>query len=77
LAAVRPDFEELLGPARRDRILANTFNTLMVARSPALLFDFHKLSTLFVTELIPTQAVFYPKHPMLATPAHASIIGPE
>ena len=77
LSAVRPDFESLLRPEIRDRILGNTFNTLMVARSPSLLFDFGKLSSLFAEQIIPTQAVFYPDYPLFPTPARVKVIGPE
>lgn len=77
LAAVRPDFESLLRPEKRDRILGNSFNTLMVARTPSLLFDFGKLSALFAEQLIPTQAVFNADHPLFPTPARVKVIGPE
>jgi hypothetical protein len=77
LAAVRPDFESLLRPEDHDRILGDTFNTLMVARTPSLLFDFGKLSALFASQMIPTQAVFYHDHPLFPTPARVEVIGPE
>ncbi len=77
LGAVRPDFESLLRPESRHRILGDTFNTLMVARSPSLLFDFGKLSALFAEQIIPTQVVFYPDHPLFPTPARVQVIGPE
>jgi hypothetical protein len=77
LAAVRSDFESLLVPENRSRIVGNTFNTLMVSRSPAYLFDFVKLAGLFAIEMIPTQAVFYPDNPLFPTPARVQVIGPE
>lgn len=77
LRAVRPDFESLLLPKSRERILGKSFNTLMVARSPSLLFDFNKLSSLFAAQIIPTQVVFYPDHPLFPTPARLEVIGPE
>lgn len=76
-AAVRPDFESLLRPESRDRIVGHTFNTLMVSRTPSLLFDFGKLSALFAKQMIPTQAVFYRDHPLFPTPARVEVIGPE
>jgi len=76
-AAVRPDFESLLRPEHRGQILGDTFNTLMVSRTPSLLFDFGKLSDLFAKQMIPTQAVFYPDHPLFPTPARVQVIGPE
>ena len=77
LDAVRTDFPSLLRPESRDSILGHSFNTMMIARSPPLLFDFDQLSELFSSVIIPTQAVFYPDHPLFPTPARALIIGPE
>jgi hypothetical protein len=77
LDAVRADFPSLLRPESRDGILGHSFNTMMIARSPPLLFDFDRLSALFSTVIIPTQAVFNPDHPLFPTPARALIIGPE
>lgn len=76
-AAVRPDFESLLRAEHRSQILGDTFNTLMVSRTPSLLFDFDELSNLFAKQMIPTQAVFYPDHPLFPTPARVRVIGPE
>jgi hypothetical protein len=77
LAAVRADFATLLRLESRDRILGNSFNTMMAARSPPLLFDFDRLTVLFASVMIPTQAVFNPKQPLFANPARARIIGPD
>jgi len=57
--------------------VGDTFNTLMVSRTPSLLFDFGRLSALFARQMIPTQAVFYPDHPLFPTPARLGVIGPE
>ena len=76
-AAVRQDFESLLRPERRARTVGHTFNTLMAARTPSLLFDFGKLSALFARQMIPTQAVFYRDHPLFPTPARVEVIGLE
>jgi hypothetical protein len=77
LAAVRDDFAALIRPADHGRILGDSFNTLMVARKPSLLFDFDRLAALFASTMIPTQAVFNPGLPLFASPARPEIIGPE
>jgi len=76
LGAVREDFASLLRPDVHKSILGNSFNTLIGARSPLLLFDFQKLLELFPTQIIPCQAVFYPEYPLYATPTRLHVLGP-
>jgi hypothetical protein len=75
-AAVRGDFEELLLPSERETTFALSFNLLMTARDPRLLFEFDRLKTLFARELIPTQAALDPEHPPIFSPARVDVIGP-
>jgi hypothetical protein len=75
-AAVRDDFAALLVPDVRERIFALTFNILMTARTPSLLFDYLKLVDLFATELIPTQATLDAGNPMICSPARLDVLGP-
>jgi hypothetical protein len=69
LAAVRDDFPALIRPEDQDQILGHNFNTMMVAHTPPLLFDFDRLAALFASTMIPTQAG--------CRCSPAQIIGPE
>ena len=74
--AVRDDFPALLIPEKREQIFALTFNILMTARNPRLLFDHVKLVNLFASELIPTQAALDAGNPTIFSPARLTVLGP-
>ncbi len=75
-AAVRDDLETLLIPTEREGTFALTFNLLMTARNPRLLFEFDRLRALFAKELIPSQVALDPGHPTFFSPARVDVIGP-
>jgi hypothetical protein len=75
-AAVREDFVTLLIPEERERRLGLTFNLLMSARDPRVLFDFEKLKALFAHEIIPTQIALDARNPTIFSPARLDVIGP-
>jgi hypothetical protein len=77
LAAIRDDFPSLIRPEDRAQIVGHSFNSMMVARTPALLFDFGRLAAAFASVMIPSQAVFGPQLPLFDNPARARVIGPS
>jgi hypothetical protein len=75
-AAVRDDFASLLLPKEHEKVTSRTFNLLMAARNPRLLFDFPRLRDLFVCQLIPTQVALDFDNPSFFSPARCEVIGP-
>jgi hypothetical protein len=75
--AVRDDFPDLLAESERENVLALTFNVVISARNPRLLFDFDRLTDLFARQLIPTEVALDADNPTFFSPARLDVLGPD
>jgi len=75
LQAVRRDIREFLNPEHAEALLGDMTGLLQAVQAPDRLFDFNRLSTVFVREIVPIQVLTRSKLAIFYSPARLDAFG--